>query len=253
MTSIGISVAISSAISANARAETQLLFESEREVPVAELLDLLDILPGVSTDAKVSASAGPFGASADLSGDGRLTCRAEGDDVVLAAGDGPALGTCFTRVCTTTLGLLEICGTHALEVRSTACFTSGPGVIDPGCAPDAPICTGGDDARCVGCLEDLDCGVPSGTFGLGLGEVAHVTVGLLTELLGLDLGIPLSTIQVSADVNGPFSDRAILQNGVTCALTADGSVDLTAEAEASGASTLRRVCRQQRRRCRRRL
>ncbi len=225
-------------------AQDTLPYNSEREVPAAELIDLLD-LSGVlgniaSSTAAVSASQqGPFSANANITQDGRLSCRADGDDVILAAGAGPAAsGTCYARVCVNLVTLLQVCQTVSLEFESAACAESGPGVIDPGCSRAAPICQGtGAAAECIGCLSDLDCGNPTGTFGLGVGEVANVTLGLLNQLAGLDLGVPLSTVQVGANANGPFSDEAILESGVTCQIAADGSVDLVADSQIEGAST----------------
>ncbi|MBL8786592.1 MAG: tandem-95 repeat protein, partial [Deltaproteobacteria bacterium] len=210
--------------------ERRLLIGSEARVTTNELLTLLGILPGSNTNVKVSTSpTSGFGSSAQMTADGALTCRADGTEVVLAAPHGPAsTGSCYAKVCTTTLALITLCDTAKLDVRSVSCLESGPTSVDPGCNAEAPVCTGGNDAHCVGCQRDSDCGSSSGAFGLGLGQVTTVTANLLHGLLGLDILVPLSTLKVSAAVNGPFSNEAVLGADATCSVGADGSVSLAA-------------------------
>ncbi len=219
---------------ANAQASpNDLVFGTDESVPFATLLQILGVVPGVNTTVTVSAAAaGPWAASADLTGDGRLTCRTDNNNLVFEAGQGPAASaTCHARACTVTLGLITICQQTTYPLRSVAC-EAGNDAIDRGCTSAAPACDDAAEPTCVGCTDDTHCGAASGFVAATVGQVVRVTDDLLRNLLGVSATALLTDVQVSADVNGPFTDEALVGSDVACTVTTDDRVEVVAGANA---------------------
>lgn len=224
-----------------ARAQAQervLVFGTTESVPFGTVFELLGIIPGINSTVTVSSTPGSAGgASANLTGDGRLTCSAQNGQVHFTAGHGPsASATCYARACTTTLGLITLCNTASFPLRSVEC-RAGAGRVDAGCTADTPACdTSGATPTCVGCTEDLHCGAQSPIVA-AVGQVVRVADDLLRQLLGVSATAVLTDVTVSANANGPFTDEALLGADLACRATSDDRVEVAAGANASGEAT----------------